>query len=171
MAIRRSTTRRSSSRSPQRKLVWARQAQSPSASIPANTNVIIPLLQGFQLQYGADLIGATIRRIRGWHGFRGAVAGNSIRASIGIGVFPENSSAANIAPAANRHLDWMYFADVFAEPVVATEFATINMWERDVRSQRRMEELGDALLMVIVNTHPTDNLAYTYSSSVLLALP
>lgn len=128
-------------------------------------------MTGFQAAYGADLIGATIRRIRGWHFFRSGNAGNSVRVSAGIGVFPAGVTTAAVAPSGNKHLDWMWYNDFFAEPVVATEFSQVNMMDRDVRSQRKMEELGDDLLLVLSNIHPTDPVTYAYSSSVLLALP
>lgn len=167
------TIRRSSrpSRGPRRKLVWARQGQSPSTTLAFGTAVLIPLLTGFQLAYGADPIGATVRRIRGNISMRTGSASFSLQATVGIGVFPQASTSASVSPAGSPHLDWMFYRQFFVEPVVTGEFGQVMMYDIDVRSQRKMEELGEDLIMVIQNTHPSSNLAYAYHTSVLLALP
>ena len=151
--------------------MWARQTLSPSASLTGASTVFLPILSGFQSAYGADPIGSTVARIRGNISLRGAVAGNSIRATIGIAVFNGLPTTANQAPANNPHLDWMWWQVIFIEPVVATEFAQTMQMPIDVKAMRRMDELGMDLQLAIQNTHPTDNLAYAYATSTLLALP
>jgi len=154
-----------------RKLVWGRYTQTPSLVIPATTSALIPLLSTFQTQLGSDMIGCTVRRIRANLSLRGGVAGNSVRATMGIGVFPNNSTAAIIGPQANQHLDWMFWRLFYYEPPVATEFATLNGLDIDVKAQRKVEELQDELILIITNNHPTDGLAYALGASTLVALP
>lgn len=170
MPLRRPTQR--SSRPQRRKLVWARQSQLPSTTVAAASTTFIPLLTTFSTAYGADPIGTTVRRIRATFMFRNsATVGNSIRAYLGVFVSEGVPTTANQAPANFPHLDWMHWEQIFAEPVIGTEFATINRFMLDIRAQRRMEELGQDLYLAISNAHPTDALAYAYGSSVLLALP
>ena len=165
MPLRRPTRR---STAPRRKLVWARLQSSPSVVIPANTTSFLQILSQFQTAYGADPIGATIRRIRGNITMRGGTAGNSVRAVLGIGVF---NGVATISPTINPHLDWMYWKQIYVEPPLATEFSVLNNMEIDVKSSRKMEELGQDLYLAISNTHPTDGLSYAYATSTLILLP
>jgi hypothetical protein len=151
--------------------VWARNTLSPASTLTANSGVVIPLLTGFESSYGADPIGTTVRRIRGALSLRAGAAGNSIRLTWGIGIFQGLPTVANQGPANQPHLDWMTWSVIFSEPVIATEFATMNNIPIDVRAQRKMPELGQGLYLIMQNTHPTDGLAYAYSTSTLLALP
>jgi len=169
MAIRRSSNRRGTPQ--RRKLVWARTTPTAPTFTAAGTTVLIPLLSRFETVYGADPVGTTVMRIRAKLSFRSSTAGNQIRTVAAIGVLPAGVTAATVSPASQEHLDWMYWQTFHYEPVIATEFATINMWDVDVRAKRKMEELNQTLFLVIGNWHSADTVNYSYSASTLLALP
>ena len=59
------TGRRNTRRTPQRKFVWAR-TQHIFAVGSDQRNYGVDLLQQFQQEYGAQLLGATVVRIRGF---------------------------------------------------------------------------------------------------------
>jgi len=168
------TRRFSRARAPQRrKLVWARQFIFAPLTLSAGAVTIFNLMNDFTVAMGAEPLGTTVMRVRGHLQLRGGTAGNGIRAAAGLTVAPQTITSSLLDPAANAsvHADWMYWEAFHLEPVVATEFATLNMHTIDVKSRRKVEELGETLFLALKNTHPSDGLSFTYSMSVLLALP
>lgn len=133
-------------RRPQRKLVWARK-RAAQVFTAGTTLFKVNLLEDFEAAYGANLIGATVTRIRG-----AAVA--------------DMDSAANVVMAARIGQE----SEVDAPPTplsgpIDEPFADWMMWEPflsvageapgtpahgrviDVKSQRKLEEIDEELSM------------------------
>lgn len=164
------TRSRNMSRPQRRKLVWGR-LWSGTQNIAALTTVAIQPLSALETNLGADLIGCTVRRVRASFKIRGSVAGNGIRCTMAMGIFPSALAAAPLSPETDFHEDWMTWHAYFAEPPIATESPCLNNLELDVRAQRRLDELQQTLFWFVRNSHPTDGLTFSYGVSTLVALP
>lgn len=156
-----------------RKFVWARCFKT--GTVPAGDSLNYALLNQFESEYGADLIGATITRIRGTMVLFPAAETATVDTTlqVGIRVFTENVENPNpdvtSSGAEDEHSDWMYwkpvmlFSETFTDPYYAAA-----RWEIDVRSQRKMEELGQGLLLSVHN--PTTGLAFQHRSHLSIGL-
>lgn len=165
-------TRTASRRSgPTRKLVWARTGPTAAVKSAGANSVRVDLLSAFQTSYGAQLLGCTVMRIRGSWMYVSAVGDIKQPMVAGIRVFDE---AGNIAltpgPITDPHADWMYYeANMpWITQVAGTTYA--GMTNFDVRSRRKIEELGNGLAMVFEDTATLARDMW-YQASVLLALP
>lgn len=134
--------RRSSSRSgPRRKWVWAREDVTEQ-TIAASGVLHTDALAQFETAYGADLLGATIMRVRGQ-----MVHDQSIVA--GMRVFTQDTLAgltASNGPDADQHADWFVYQASFVEAA-----GTRRVVELDIRAARKLEELGQSLLWSVQN--------------------
>lgn len=155
MASRRNFTRRNR-RAPLRKFVWARA--TGFASAPETSGV--DLLDLFQAEYGAQLLGCTVVRIRGFVTpfVTGGTAGETaVSGRWGIIVESDNELSTQDplvqGPGARPHDDWMMWAPFSFEPVAlgpvgdqpATWNAEASVWGVDIKSNRKIEELGQGL--------------------------
>ena len=157
----------------QRKVVWARHSLT-GATIASGVPVKVNLLDQFETAYGANLLGATITRIRGV-----IVAGNNISPTATgqlllaarIGASSEVSADANDG-VTQPYLDWMLWEPLVyqalpADPQTSDSVALSRII--DVKSQRRLEELNQELQMWIAAS--STSFAYSWNLSILLKLP
>jgi hypothetical protein len=168
MALRgvRQTARR---QMPARRLVWSRSIKSESAA----TSGAYDLLEDFRLatQYGAQPLGTTVTRVRGYL----VLSSPSVTTPTGItwGLVVEDRAAAVAEvpkPQQERHVDWLAWQP---HPHVGTDgiTGTANAREIDVRSQRKLDEVGQTLWLAWDQTSATVTWTVAFSLSVLLKLP
>lgn len=157
--------RRGSSRrggpSVRRKKVWARAIYQDSTVPVAGGFYALPLLD-FENEYGADLLGCTIMRVRGQLEYTGD--GPAVAA---MRIITESSFAtlgADDDPTTDRHADWFFY-----QPM-NTGSDTSAVFDVDVQSMRKLDELGQTLLLAVGTA---DAAAGTFSAvlSILVALP
>jgi hypothetical protein len=134
----------------------------------------VNLLDQFETAYGANLLGATVTRIRGV-----VVAGNNIAPvatgqlllSARVGVSSE-VSADNNDGITQPYADWMLWEPFVFQNLPASG-QTADSWALsrtiDVKSQRRLDELNDELQMWIAAS--STSFAYSWNLSILLKLP
>ncbi len=166
---RRSYATRGQSSGSNRKFVWARQGGS--AAVDTDQGLTIDLLQEFQTAYGADILGSTITRIRGvvqWNLGDVAVAGLAAITAIRTADQTELQADAE-GPLTSYHADWMAFVPTILDDSVPSAWHQ----EIDVRSQRKMEELGRTLALSFETdaADATTAIEVKYFFSVGLKLP
>ena len=154
---------------PRRRLVWSRSIKSESGA----TSGAYDLLEDFRLatQYGAQPLGTTITRVRG-----SLVLGPpSVTTPTGItwGLVVEDRAALATEvpkPQQERHVDWLAWQP---HPHVGADgiTGTANAREIDVRSQRRLDEVGQTLWLAWDQASATVTWTVTFTLSVLLRLP
>lgn len=164
---------------PRRKLVWARTLVAGSISsttFPAPGDVAyVNLLGQFETQYGADMLGCTIMRLRGRVGFvvTGVNTASIAQLIFGARIATQESSSPpapltelpdSAGPATSPHADWMCYA-----PINST-FNGDDSGLIDVKSMRRLDELNQYFLGAF---QMGNNSAATFNAtlSTLLALP
>lgn len=144
------------------------------------------LLQTFRTQAGitAGPVGLTVMRTRihvGSVGFNGTnLPSNEI--VLGVRVFDRDEAiqaeagpAGNWAVPTDPHADWM--AVEYMSPQGGSSTAFLLDHHIDVKSMRKIDELGQTLGMVVSNVPPNDgattggSININVSTSVLLALP
>jgi len=168
MVRQRSSVRRGSGQ--RRKMVWAR-SQTTGVTVPTVDGIQLNLLSNFETEYGANLIGATVVRIRGAVVLAPQVAGNS-SAIFAVRVSNDADATAGGGPFDSPYADWMAF-----EPFVTVDSGTLDptgdspLTGRliDVRAQRKLEEINEQLTAWIQSA----NQAHTFGAhlSILLKLP
>lgn len=178
-----------------RKLIWARM--SPAISTLTNLNTGVggaiesqDLLQSFRSQAGTTRgpVGLTVMRVRMKFYFNtgtaaaDVLAGNLIYYGLRVMDFnelvrQETAETFDQGPITDAHSDWMAWGAI---PVKATNFNSagsttlVSGWEEvDVKSMRKIDELGQTLGLVLQGTNATVSSYGTVhaSTSVLLALP
>lgn len=146
------------------------------------------LLAQFQQEYGAQLLGSTVVRVKGWvvpNSISSGADGQQMEGLWGLIVDQDRTdySLANnpeMAVEQREHDDWMYYS-----PWVVHNYATLGMAFRDVtpnvyaspyavdiKSSRKIEELGQTLQ--IWTSTPDVNPDYTgtgFHLSIGLKLP
>lgn len=153
------------SRSANRKFVWARRLIL-DAAVPANSAVYSDLLADFQTALGSDAVGVTVTRIRGtWSvtGSRVLIAGARVMTQ---STFAGLTGAA-FGPATDQYADWMMY-----QPLMVNQPALTDFWSQDidVRSSRKLDEIGQGLLLAVSN--PTlDAATFDMDLSIGLKLP
>lgn len=147
-------------------------------TLVANTPQRFDLLGAFETAVGAQILGATVVRGRGWYNWTATGAlGTIARTNLGIIVAPESSTAAILDPGATTgtELDWMYFqAHTFPGTYLATGAGTASQprdyeYELDMKARRRMDELNQSLWLVVNSITTTAQLLF--NASILLMLP
>lgn len=167
---------------PRRKRIWARSfnsgttiaaAVSPAFAAPGAFN----LLSTFETNYGANLVGVTVARIRGHYAILGANTDTvAIRAGIRVGS-SEDFSSPRVAddlfdPATDGGAfdDWMSFEVMGSTPGYVSTDAQYRAV--DVRSMRKVDELGQQLgLMVSGRASAAEDFVFAYDLSLLVLLP
>lgn len=182
MARRRNSYRRSSA--PKRRLFWARRAGLITFS-PANYAGIYDLLGDFQEEYGADLFGFTVTRILGNYTFWAAPESTTTTFNLSTGIRVDDESEisgstagwrASKVPIQDPHVDWMWARNNLgfhpSESEEAASIAPLNRVNLDLRSQRRLDELGQSLyLFAGLNAEPVDSVYAWYDFHVLCKRP
>lgn len=177
MAVRR---RRYSAGTARRKLIWARSTSLDAAPAPA-AGVAHDLLAQFRTDGGSSL-GATVTRVRidytlVWT-LDAATAIPFNQLAVGVIVDQLQLDQTEVPrPGDEEHADWMYWRRHTAVPEFSALTGTAGVtvtgsWSVDVRSQRKVEELGQTLWFVMDPTYTASNvLSYRANASVLLKLP
>lgn len=137
------------------------------------------ILSDFEAEYGAQLIGCTIARVR----IAGAVfstfpAGTFASPAVGLlkAAQQEVVTTSNPTVGVGKHVDWMYFRGVPLNGGFATAPAdNINFlrFEDDVKSMRKLDELGESLHLVI-GQDPAEGageVSWFFWTSTLIMLP
>ena len=156
---------------PRRRLVWSRTRNVFVGVGTAGDGV--DLLTQFRTagEYGAQPLGVTITRVRGRIilSETTAVATNDFF-GLGLVIEDRNSAVADVPkPFADDHVDWMAWMPLARSgPDGLT--GSFNSWEIDVRSQRRMDEVGQTLWLTM-DAAVTSTWSATVVLSVLLKLP
>lgn len=177
MATRR---RRYSAGTARRKLIWARSLSLDSTATPA-AGVAHDLLAQFRTDGGSSL-GATVTRVRidftlVW---TLAAATDIPFNSLAVGAIVDQLQLDQTEvprPGDEEHADWMFWKRFSAVPeysaLTGTAGVTVtahHAW--DIRSQRKVEELGQTLWFVVDPTYTGSNvLSCRANASVLLKLP
>lgn len=181
MAVRRTATRRVQ----RRKLVWARSVASATVSSPVppalNAPTRFDILSSFETIYGAQLLGATIMRVRGRMGVAGvSTEGVAIRATMRIG----SQNEVVRGPNANDNafdsnavsLDYFMFEPFLcntAAGATLTNGNDIHGRMIDVRSHRKLEELNQSLILDYSSVGlgvAVQNITMVHDLSILVAL-
>ncbi len=151
-----------------RKLVWA--TTNTSFSLAAGANTTIDLLAGFEIA-GASKLGVTVMRTHlrlNWT--YGAAADNVV---VGLSVVRDSDiGTTRVNPNSDPELDWMLWEAIYADSMGAG--ATINTIVNlvfDVRSRRKVEELGQTYGLSLTNANAATAGNPRVSARVLLALP
>lgn len=171
---------------PRRKLIWARSLDlfQPPASLPA-AGTAVDLLAQFRLDGGSTL-GCTVTRIRLDLNYQynnpGAVNPTTQDIlAVGIIVDQLQASQAEVPrPGVEEHADWMYWrrkslvGSLDAVPFGTGTAPVYHYAEQiDVKSQRKLEELGETLWFVLDPSFSTGTpvAGVNVNASVLLRLP
>lgn len=165
-----------------RKLIWARNGEGPIA--PTATGTALDLLADFRADGGSSL-GSTITRTHiTLQLFWDDVPPLGVQNQLFVGLLVDQlqlDPSEVPRPAVELHADWMYWK---AHPVLpeysalsavvggGTNAALLSTVTIDVKSQRKCEELGQTLWLVLDPTYTGPaSVTVQYSSSVLLRLP
>lgn len=166
------TTRRvSRGRGPQRKMVWARNIVSTPIVAPVATGIQVNLLGQFEAEYGANLIGATVVRVRGAIFAAPAVAGPSA-CVFATRVSNDADATAGGGPIDSPYADWsMWEPFVFNDAGVADQTGDSDLLGRivDVRSMRKLEEINEQFTAWVQPSNQAYNVSWNLS--ILLKLP
>lgn len=165
-----------------RRLIWARSFNSgttEAASVdPAFTAPLtFNLLSTFETNYGANLVGITVMRIRGHYAILGANTDTvAVRAGIRVGdgqdftTVSSDEDLYNPATNGGAFSDWMSFEVMGSTPGYVNPDAQYRLV--DVRSMRKIDELGQQLgLQVSGRADAAEDFVFAYDLSILLALP
>lgn len=165
------------SRGTRRKFVWVRHILNSSGTdVTTGSN----LLSTFETAYGAQLIGCTVVRIRGLvYANSDGTAGttNSFRfgARVLSGALDLSGPVPDQSPFVDENADWMMWEPFIhsRETVTSTSPDVGTMRMVDVKSARRIEELGEALVMFQASnpSAPTITWSYGWDLSIGVKLP
>lgn len=147
---------------PKRRMFWVRY----SGLFQYNSEqqaAIGDMLSQFQADYGADLFGFTVTRIRGYYTFwapNQPDVTTSANLSLGIRIGTENAvpatdaEQAELIPINDEYADWMYTRNNLLLMPGSTsltptpsEQAMGNRVELDLKAQRRLDEMGQSLFL------------------------
>jgi hypothetical protein len=138
-----------------RRKVWARQwgEDHPAVGQPG-TPVQTDLLGGFGAAMGSNEPGMTLARVVGSFYLTyeaGSLAGGS--SEVGIGLLSSSDLInAGIGPMSNEYVDWFYHQQHHLyTPSVGGELSEgggNHRWDIDLRSMRKLDEIGDSLWLV-----------------------
>lgn len=181
----RHTSRNRGNRGPRRKLVWTRfstaQTVSTAASPGFNAPARIDVLGPFETQYGAQLLGATVMRTRGYLGISG-LSTTSIQ-FVRFCMYVGNANDIVRGPNANDNAfdvnsAWKDY--MLVEPFISPNSAVNGIQTSDVfirtidnRSKRKLEELDQSLILDVSGRSgaAADSFTFVADLSVLVALP
>lgn len=154
--------RRSSRRTvPRRRMFWADSTSLFTAGPTTAPTPLEPvdLLEQFGAEYGADLFGFTVTRIRGritWAYDQTTVVERH-DASFGIRVADEGAinnlttedDRVQISPTFDKHADWMWVhQDTHYTNLSAGWMYAQYSVDVDIKAQRRIDELGQSLYLL-----------------------
>lgn len=155
---------------------------APSTADPVISPTRFDLLSTFEAAYGANLIGCTIMRVRGYYWIN--VPPASV-VSLRVGIKKtDNATPPDAAESlfsagqfGGAHDDWMGFEVLAGGPLgVDGQYPPGDMGYRlvDVRSRRRIDELGERLDLYASGLGAgtvSGAVSFAFDLSVLVALP
>lgn len=151
-----------------RKFIWARRTVNQVAAAAGPT--WINVLDQFETELGAQVLGVTVMRIRGTLWFEPAAASDAHMAAGFLVDADENiSDGVDEGPFDEPHKNWMAY-----EPVLFSSADTqyqVHRWDIDVKSNRKMEELGQGFAFVFDNQLAATTVQIRGVVSVGLKLP
>jgi len=160
--------RRFAGRTPQRrKFVWARAEETAIAV--GTGGIALNLLAQFEAASGANLIGATVARIRGVIVGSPQAAGDS-ELVVAARISAAGATVTGLGPQDSPYLDWMMW-----EPLIAMDSNTIDTTGSsvsvnrliDIKAMRRLEEINEQLTLWPQGTAAWD-LSFNLSIGLLL---
>lgn len=195
MARTRFSNRRALQRRPRRKLIWARDSDGVIIPVDTVSTFNRYLLDSFETDYGANLIGCTIMRVRGV--ITAALAGDSdtqdgyAAARVGMRItdhadLDQTDYAEGAMYGGQAQADWFFFEPFMLDAgsdIAAGDHAELTSGSEirhiDVRSRRRIGELQETLELIAgrpasTSTSPPFNtmaIRLRWDLSVLIALP
>jgi hypothetical protein len=162
---------------PRRKLEWADFTLDGSTSVGAVTWVDV--LSQYTAIPGASRAGATVARTHIYIAVTSAVVNgdgislllrvddiNEVVASPGVAVTTAHIPSGTETPEA----DWMLFDQRDAHPGYSL-YGPNNLWAYDVKSKRRLKEIGDTLLFGFENRDATATVNWHVHIRTLLMMP
>lgn len=162
---------------PRRKLIWARSIDVMAPALVPAAGTAVDLLAQFRADGGSTL-GSTVTRVL--LDFQ-VLWSNDITTTdrVGVGVIVDQLQTDETEvprPGVEPHADWMYWRMTGVSPqdlaITPSSTAVQSAWAVDVKSQRRMEELGQTLWLVMDPTFGgATTLSVQCNASVLLRLP
>lgn len=172
---------------PKRNMFWARRTELITME-EGNLSTTHSLLANFNTVYGANLFGFTVTRIRGhytWWTPDSQDVSTSFNLSFGIRtdetadfeVANEDGEQTARTPFEDPYADWMYVRNSLGitdsvQTHSSTREAAENIVELDIKSQRKLSELGERLyLMAGTNTAAAGTVYCRYDLHVLLKQP
>lgn len=153
---------------PQRRLFWA--TYNVATTLGSNNRAAIgDMLSDFNADYGADLVGFTVTRIRGTISWGPAGQAAAPWGWYSVGIRKGNEKGMSIAdtdeeqialqPSQDPHGDWMYqrMTSAWVPSTQTGEGHDVQLavqlgaWvnEIDIKAQRRLDELGDSLFYFV----------------------
>lgn len=145
---------------PRRKTVWAREVSEPS-NIGSGGGQLATSFNDFKTRYGAELIGATLVRVRGWITMENTDASAN---EIVLGVCIGDGQSVAPGPISDRHYDWMAYEPVWFHAGQDSLYG----FRFDVKSSRKLDELGMAPY-VVVESSAGATISYTVSGLFMLS--
>lgn len=164
-----------------RQFIWARAGGTfilTAGSTETNEAYNEDLLEEFENEYGADIVGSTVTRIRGViavYPEQGAT--NPAMPIFGIRRYGERVSPNNLdnlasepGPFSGPHADWMMYLPVFMSIEIPYQSREIVV---DVKANRKIEELGQSLMLSAEQDPAIGTEAYNvvFALSIGLKLP
>jgi len=157
---------------PRRKMIWADMFVS-GVALATGTVVAFDAMAGFNAAYGADLLGATVTRIR--QTFTGRFSDGSwgVGQTARLGWLKGASTLDNVDmdPIASPYLDWMFNKSYDFSVVSISNPPDFWRYEVDLKAQRKMEELQETLHFVVRNNSVLETLDFNSHARILLKLP
>jgi hypothetical protein len=162
-------------RAPLRQFIWARYATS--LIVPTEGGINRDILEDFEAEYGADLVGATVVRIRGIIALStpSGEQGSDVVVAAGIRVYGERNTPSNSdnlasepGPFSGPHADWMMYKPIFMGTTLGYVEREVEI---DVKANRKIEELGQSLMISLEQDSAASTAANTaYDAFVNLSL-
>lgn len=172
--------------SSRRKLVWARTATSANALTAAAEGDVFDLLQQFRATMGLAAgvggpPGLTVVRCR-LSFFAASLTAGAIPLFAGVRPISTTDFAEALAggteglevmPGRDQHADWMFWTAMYPNQGADATTGVPNAltYEYDVRSQRKLDEVGYTLGLFLGKETSTNGVTVNWSASVLVMLP
>ena len=138
-----------------RKTVWARQSQAVTPG--AASTVEVDLMANYETEFGANLKYCTVTRIIGVVDYHWDVVGVDQAITVAVGVARVGTTIPSILTGPTKQGNWMYWKQIMVNQLSVETSAGVftpvkHRLEIDIKSQRKMPDLGDRLILVITNS-------------------
>jgi hypothetical protein len=144
------------------------------STIGATTNALTNVLGSFESVRLALADGCTVERIVGetWIAPLNTGLTALLDYTFGVGVFDRQTPAFDLSLGNGPYMNWMLYRRLAVPPIAAglTWQTPLPRWNWDIRSKRKVDELGNSLLQFDTNKS-TVQIQVFHHWRVLLALP